>query len=344
MAQLTSVVEPYGEVNVFTEKNGTIRVKATILMKPEVEGAQTGVAIDGSKSMADLFGGQVAVSALFGGKENVVQPVARTIAEYLANFDSDGNTDAIYWACGKFGDQIEIIGEMDAKTAVEKDFPKPTDMGTGTKLLPAITYFTEERFRNAPWGIYLFITDGRIEDLKDVKMYTKELAESMANGTRGFTKLVIIGLGSDFYYKNSRTQERLSVDQAEGRFVELEEDNEWVKSAAWQVLEELDDLDEDPEYGNIVGSDGETIDIWDHKLVATMKSLEEIFAEVVSRNMIVASKAEILDSHGDPVAPLDRDSYADGLPALLEFTMPHDSTSFTLRLPGGQVIEQPIAV
>ena len=78
MGQLASVKEPYGEVNVFAEE-GWIRVKATILMKPEVEGAQTGLAIDGSRSMSDLFGGKVAVSSLFGSSNNLVQPVARTI-------------------------------------------------------------------------------------------------------------------------------------------------------------------------------------------------------------------------------------------------------------------------
>ena len=89
MAQLNSskVVEPYGEVNVFNEADGRIRVKATILMKPEVEGAQTGLAIDGSKSMSELFGGAVAMSDIFGGKPNLVEPMAQTLAEYLAKFD-----------------------------------------------------------------------------------------------------------------------------------------------------------------------------------------------------------------------------------------------------------------
>ena len=49
MSQLDSskTVDPFGEVNVFTEPDGRIRVKATILMRPHVGGAQTGLAIDG---------------------------------------------------------------------------------------------------------------------------------------------------------------------------------------------------------------------------------------------------------------------------------------------------------
>ena len=298
MAQLTSVVEPYGEVNVFAEDDGSIRVKATILMKPEVEGAQTGLAIDGSKSMSDLFGGQVAVSALFGSNNNLVQPVARTIAEYLANFDSDGETSVIYWACGNFGQEIEILGDMDSKTAATANFATPSNMGSGTKLIPAIKYFTEERFRDCPWGIYLFITDGLIEDIDEVKAYTDQLCKEVAAGNRGFTKLVLIGLGKEFYYANDTTGEKLSIEQAESRLVDLDNDPSWKKSEAWDALEELDDLhDEGGELEPVIGSDGESIDIWDYKLAASMNSLEEIFAEVVTRNMTVAPNAEIVDSN-----------------------------------------------
>lgn len=343
MAQLTSVVEPYGEVNVFSESDGSIRVKATILMKPEVEGAQTGLAIDGSKSMSDLFGGQVAVSALFGSNNNLVQPVARTIAEYLANFDSDGETSVIYWACGNFGQEIEILGDMNSQTAVQANFATPTNMGTGTKLMPAIRYFTEDRFRDCPWGIYLFITDGLIEDIDEVKAYTDQLCKEMAAKSRGFTKLVLIGLGSDFYYQNKATNEKLSIDQAESQLVDLDNDPNWEKSEAWEVLEQLDDLhDEGGEFPPVIGKDGESIDIWDYKLAASMNSLEEIFAEVVSRNMTVAPNAEIIDSNGQAVRPIGRDSYMDGLPALLDFHLSAGSTSFTLKLPNGNEVVQPI--
>ena len=50
----TKTVDPFGEVNVFGEADGSIRVKATILMRPQVEGAQTGLAIDGSNSMNQI--------------------------------------------------------------------------------------------------------------------------------------------------------------------------------------------------------------------------------------------------------------------------------------------------
>jgi len=309
MAQLDSskTVEPFGEVNVFQEADGRIRVKATILMRPQVEGAQTGLAIDGSNSMNQMFGASGAVSALFASaSNNIVQPVARLMAEYLANFDSDGNTTVIYWACGIGGADIEELGDMNAAQAKSYNFAQPKSPGTGTKLLPAIKYFTETKFPDAPWGIFVFVTDGAIEDLEPVKQYSLQIGKEMSQGKRNFTKFVLIGLGPN-------------VDETQ--------------------LEELDDMD----MGGIVDSKGDEIDLWDHKLASTMNKLEEIFAEVVSSEMILASSATILDSSGNPVTPIGRSSYADGLPALLEFTMPGSATSFKITLPNSKEILQPIS-
>lgn len=307
MAQLDSskTVEPFGEVNVLLQPDGSIRIRATILMKPQVEGAQTGLAIDGSNSMNQLFGASGAVSPIFGAANNLVQPVARTMAEYLANFDSDGNTTVIYWACGVGGNDVQEFGDMDAAKARSFNFAAPKSAGTGTKLLPAVQYFTEKKFPTAPWGIFVFITDGAIEDLDAVKAYSLQLAQQIAAGKRKFTKLVLIGLGPQ-------------VNEAQ--------------------MEELDDLD----YGGLKSPEGDEIDLWDHTLAATMRRLEEIFKEVVSAQTILAPSARIVDSAGKDVKPLGRASYADGLPAFLEFTLPKGATSFTLQLPDGTAITQPL--
>lgn len=305
MAQLDSsqVVKPFGEVNVFNEPGGTIRVRATILMKPQVEGAQTGLAIDGSNSMNALFGGNL--PAFFGTPNNLVQPVARTMAEYLANFDSDGNTTVIYWACGVGGAEVEELGDMNADRARTFPFKLPKRPGTGTKLKPALHYFAENKFPAAPWFIGVLITDGRVEDLEDVKAYTLQLAREMAARQRGFFKLVLIGLGDH-------------VDE--------------------EQMAELDDLD----YGGLKDPDGDEIDIWDHTLAASMQSLDEVFKEVVSAQTILAPSATITDSAGQAVRPVGRASYADGLPALLEFTMSRGATAFTLTLPDGKQVVQPV--
>ncbi|MBC7910078.1 MAG: VWA domain-containing protein [Pyrinomonadaceae bacterium] len=310
MAQIPSpqVVEPFGEVNVWTQPDGSLRVKATILMTPAVEGAQTGLAIDGSASMKQMFGASAAVSALFApSTPNVVEPVVKTIASYLANFDTDGNTTVIYWACGPGGINVEEIGDMDAATVKTKTFTAPKQFGTGTKLLPAVRYFTETKFPDAPWSIFIFITDGVIEDLAEVQDFSLKLAQQIASGQRQFVKLVLIGIGEE-------------VDEGQ--------------------MEALDDLD----YGGLKSPDGQVIDLWDHKMAAEMQKIEEIFAEVVSSDMILAPSAEILDSAGNHATPNGVGSYSDGLPALLDFNVPAGTTEFTLVMPGGQKIVQSIVI
>ena len=54
--QLKKVVEPFGEVNVYPAAGGKVRVVATVLMEPDREGTQTGIALDGSGSMAEAYG------------------------------------------------------------------------------------------------------------------------------------------------------------------------------------------------------------------------------------------------------------------------------------------------
>jgi hypothetical protein len=116
MAQLKKVVEPFGEVNVYPAPGGKTRVVATILMEPHKEGAQTGIALDGSGSMAKLYGvGQAGVlSSIFGGHKphNEITPVAQKLCAYLARkIDADGGTTCIYWAVGPNGTQVEVPRE-----------------------------------------------------------------------------------------------------------------------------------------------------------------------------------------------------------------------------------------
>jgi hypothetical protein len=147
---------------------------------------------------------------------------------------------------------------------------------------------------------------GAIEDFTEVKAYTIQLANELAQRKRKFIKLVMIGVGPE-------------VSESQ--------------------MEELDDLD----YGGLKDPDGHTIDLWDYKMASTMQKVEEIFAEVVTADTILAPSASITDSHGAQVSPIGRGSYGDGLPALLEFTMPASSKSFTLNLPNTSAITQPIA-
>jgi hypothetical protein len=291
MTQLKHVVEPFGEVNVYPSSGDRTRVVATILMEPHREGAQTGIALDGSGSMYKLYGmddGGGVVSPLFKKKKaaNEITPIAQRICAYLARkIDADGGTTCIYWATGDGGGRVEVVGDFRAEQAEQHTFGPPQDFGTGTQLLPAVRYFVD-RFRGAPWGFFVFITDGELHDLDAVKAYSVQLARDIAAGKRNPVKFVLIGVGPEI---------------SEGQMIEL------------------DDLDS-----------GTEVDLWDHKIAAEMRMVQEIFAEVVDRNARVADHGRILDPRGRVV----KDYAHGGLPAYLEFEMPLEADYFTLEVNG----------
>ena len=336
----TIVAKEFGEVNV-CKRGGSFEILFTILMEPTgtaAEGWQTGVAIDASGSMLGNFGqelvdgpkrdiptslleqykregsltfiehqgetipilNRIAKTDLvekgyFSWSKNEIEPLARKVTAYLAsNLDADGGTTVIYWACGD-GSKIEVVGDLTTDDCELAPFegPKGIDFGSGTVLTPAVKYFAE-RFEDAKNGMYIFITDGELHDLEDVKNYTIQLCKDVQREKRNPLKCVLIGIGDDI--------------------------NE-------EQMEELDDLDS-----------GTSVDIWDHKIARDMRSLIEIFAEVVSEHQIVAPNARIYDSSGQLVK-----NFSDGLPAKVSFTMPVSSEWFEIEV-AGQRIRQPVVV
>jgi hypothetical protein len=212
-------------------------VMFSILMPSLGEGWQTGLALDASSSMRAAYGKvlsgtvppavrkdytkrgwireqkrdgatlpifqpQAYEDAIAKGylrwTENTVEPETRRFVQYLAeNIDADGGTTLIYWACGK-GDAIETVGDIRGEDCAVLPIqgPATAGFGTGTQLLPAVRYF-EERFADAKNGIYVFITDGRIEDLAAVKTFCVDLAKRIEAGRRNTLKCVLIGLGPE---------------------------------------------------------------------------------------------------------------------------------------------------
>jgi hypothetical protein len=322
----------FGELNLI-KKTECLEIVLTILMTPVKEGSQTGVALDGSASMQSSFGrgwmysesydqsvmerlrsegkvseilqdGQTLLQPTPDGWQeiqekgfvkqtnNELEPIARDISPYLAEkIDADGGTSSIYWACGPNGDQFEHIGDLSSAEAKVAVYNGPNSWGEHTHLLPAMRYFIE-RFSDAKWGFYVFVTDGRIDDLEAVKQYTADISKKIGRKEANPVNCILIGVGSQ-------------VDESQ--------------------MAQLDDL---PRELNL------PVDIWDHKIAKEMRDLRDIFAEVVDENTMVAPNGRILDGNGNTAA-----SFADGVPALLKFSLPLDSTSFTLEV-GPNKIEQ----
>ena len=201
----------------------------------DAEGWQTGVALDASASMRKAYGRQLTgtlppqVQEEYRAKgwmaertedgrptlklkqaghddavrrgylrfgENVVEPRAREFISYLAgNLDADGGTTVVYWACDD-GRGVEVLGDFTADQCrtLQLGGPDAAKFGTGTYLQPALDYFLT-RFEDAARGMYLFVTDGRLDDLDAVKRATTRLAKRIAAGQRNPVKCVLIGLG-----------------------------------------------------------------------------------------------------------------------------------------------------
>lgn len=203
----------------------------------EAEGWQTGVALDASASMRSWYGrnlqgqipenlskeyekkGWIELNVQDGKKvkiiqkkayedainkghlkpsDNIIQPLAREFISYLAgNLDADGGTTVIYWAGGD-GSGIEVLGDFTEEQCRQLEVNGPTTVtfGSGTTLTPAVKYFVD-RFADAKRAMYVFLTDGRLDDLEQVKKYTTQLAKQIKSGNRNPVKCVLIGIGDE---------------------------------------------------------------------------------------------------------------------------------------------------
>ena len=335
----SSLANEFGKVRMLRTQHA-IEIDLAILVEPEgstAEGWRTGVALDASGSMASAFGRglvdgpkgdvpeslqkeykkkgwwrevvhqrqRIAVLSEEARKDlvakghkvwtsNEVEPFARQMVAYLAaELDEQGQTGVIYWACGENGEEVEELGSLSEAGCASATFAGPAQhgFGKGTALLPALRYFVEGKdFAGSKRGMFIFVTDGRLDDLEAVKRYTRDLAQKIESGQRNPVKCVLIGLC-----------ERDGVDVSQ--------------------MEELDRLD--------TGTD---VGIWDYKIAKEMRALIEVCIDVATENRIVAPSAKIYDDAGQVVQ-----TFTDGLPARIEFTMSPSAQAFELEVAGRRI-------
>ncbi len=127
---------------------------------------------------------------------NTLDFIAPELLTYLAgSMDFDGSTTLVYWGGGS-GGEIEVVGDIRANEAATLNIDGPERMMFGDKsmLLPAVRFFAD-KFADAPLGMFVFVTDGRIDDIQEVKRYTTQLAREIAADKRPLLKFILVGIG-----------------------------------------------------------------------------------------------------------------------------------------------------
>jgi len=229
----SQVVMPFGKINIWNQPDGSKKIRAYIVIERPFEGAKTGLALDGSVSLRPAYGYPNNIWSLFFPSKSLPNEVtgqAQKICSYLAkHVDVDSNTTAIYWATGSPGG-LETIGDLSDAQAMAKAFDGPKSFGSQTKLAPALKYFTD-RYKTAKWGMFVFVTDGILDDLADVKSLTTQLARDIASGKRNPIKLILFGVGSQIQ---------------ESQMIELDDLDTGVKVDLWdhKIAAEMSDLSE----------------------------------------------------------------------------------------------------
>jgi len=260
-------VEPFSDLHV---EHGVVR--ATLLQDPTVEGLDIALYLDGSGSMRDEYENPTVTTGggwlfdMFGWgtprkteiKDNLVEPQARWMLQYLASKDRDGQLRVAYWACGKSGRNVEVLGEI-AGTGVEKlRFGGPQHPGGSTIMTPAlrdyVEYVKQSVSRGTRRGCAVIITDGQIHDADEVHKFSAEVAKAIAQGRLPRINFVLVGVGSEI---DEEQLEKISHQEFAG-----------------------------------VGH------LWCHRVAAEIKQVAELVAVLVDETMTVAGGGTITDDKG----------------------------------------------
>ncbi len=263
-------VEPFSDLHV---EHG--RVRATLLHDPSVEGLDVGLYLDGSGSMNDEYKNEQLTTGggllwdLFGWGsppmttllDNQVEPQARWMLKYLATKDRNGSLRVAYWACGKKGADIEVIGELTGANTDGLKFPGPREAGAQTVLTPAlrdyVKYLEQQAREGCKRGCCVILTDGQIHDIDEVQRFSQMVVQRVTRGSLPRTNFILVGVGD-------------GVDE--------------------EQLEKLAHM----EFAG-VGH------LWCHRIAKEIHQVAELVAVLVDETMTVAAGGTIYDDKGNVV-------------------------------------------
>lgn len=308
MPRIPRPTKPLADVNCLPQKDGSYEIVVCFLPDPSMlvgEGdSKACLAVDASASMKPMFGFS---PVPFNKPPNYVEAVARKIGAILCGITKTGKVTGLYWATTADGSKTEPIGELDEAgwSAATIGGPKRSqDWGRGTKLLPPLKQIAEVVDKGSGWTMGVVITDGIIEDEKDVVDYCRKLGQELdrktSSGARrpNSFKLVLIGIGE-------------LVDEAQ--------------------FERLNNMFEDtPLEGKI--------DLWACGLVASMQEESDIlgvlFGELMTEDVFVAASGSVTDAAGRELG-----KWPDGLPGKFRFVLPKGQKSFNIQIPSTTITQ-----
>ena len=110
------------------------------------------------------------------------------------------------------GFSYEVLGGFTAEPCKTLEFfgPKVAGFGDRSRLTEALKYFCD-RFESAPQGLFLFITDGRIDDMPGVDAYNRQLAGRIRAGERRPVKCILLGIGDHVDVRQVRLPDDLDT-------------------------------------------------------------------------------------------------------------------------------------
>lgn len=332
----TETAKEFGKI-VCRRSGGQIEIELTILMEPEgrdAEGWQTGVALDASASMKASFGRSLTGTVppdLWAHYESQGWISKRTVDGLTSHtLTRPAYEDAIAKGHLRMTDNLvqPIARDFLRYLAANLDADGGTTLiywacGTGSGI-EEVGDPTEADCDNLVIAGPTETSFGKGTHLEPAIRY---FTDRFADADRGMYVFITDGSIGDLQAVKSLSRKLCREIEAGDRnplkFVLIGVGADIDESQ----MEELDDLDS-----------GTSVDLWDHKVAAEMRSLLEIFAEVVDENQIVASTATIYDEHGAKAKV-----FADGLPARLTFELPATATSFDLEV-GGRRIRQSLGL
>ena len=330
------VAEEFGEVNV-CYRGDVVEVNFTVLMEPtgkDAEGWRTGVALDASASMKGVYGKKL---------EGMIPPQVKK------QYKKRGwlNTRKID------GTNVERLSRQAMQDAIQQGYlqygkNEVEELSRNFVSYLASSLDAEGKTHLVYWACgngsdYEVLGDFGPEECKRLKI----------DGP----KTVKFGTGTNLmpvlrYFENhfAKAQQSMAIFITDGKLEDFDRVKNFTIQLAQKIekeerhfmkcvligigeeisreqMEELDDLE--------TGTD---VDIWDHKVAKEMRSLIEIFAEVVNEHQIIAPVADIYDDQGNLVK-----KFSDGMPALVTFEMPASSSSFTLAI-GENQLQQKICL